>query len=67
MIYGKPGFTIALETEYEKNVNIMISDVGGIENFEGKYIINNYKETLNQSDVIIISNWASNTKGNELV
>jgi|TARA_B100001179_G_scaffold227720_1_gene210698 ribokinase len=67
LIYGKPGFTIALETEYEKNVNIMISDVGGIENFEGEYIINNYKETLNQSDVIIISNWASNTKGNELV
>lgn len=67
IIQGKPGFTVALETEYEKGVNIMISDIGGIEEFDGKYIRENYEKSISQSDIVIISNWASNTKGNELV
>ena len=47
--------------------NIMISDVGDIEKFDGKTIIKKYSDTIKESDIIIISNWASNLNGNQLV
>ena len=67
VIDGKPGFTIALETNLKNESNIMISDVGDIEKFDGKTIIKKYSDTIKESDIIIISNWASNLNGNQLV
>ena len=67
MINGRPGFTIALETDYKNDSNIMISDVGGIEEFDGKVIIDNYLDVIRESDIVIIANWASNKNGNQLV
>ena len=67
VIDGKPGFTIALETDLGNESNIMISDVGDIERFDGKSILNEYRGTIEQSDIIVISNWASNINGNQLV
>ena len=61
-------FIIQINITNPENYKDYITQVTPIvKKFEGEYIINNYKETLNQSDVIIISNWASNTKGNELI
>ena len=45
----------------------MISDVGDIERFDGKSILNEYRGTIEQSDIIVISKWASNINGNQLV
>ena len=45
----------------------MISDVGDIEKFDGKLIIEKYISALEESDIVIISNWASNLNGNQLV
>ena len=67
VIEGKPGFTIALENNFGNESNIMISDVGDIEKFDGKLIIEKYISTLEESDIVIISNWASNLNGNQLV
>ena len=67
MLKGKPGFTIALETDHNNDSNIMISDVGGIEKFNGIDITTNYLKIIEESDIVIISNWASNLDGNQLV
>ncbi len=67
MLKGKPGFTIALETGHNNDSNIMISDVGGIEKFNGIDITTNYLKIIEESDIVIISNWASNLDGNQLV
>ena len=67
MLKGKPGFTIALETDHNNDSNIMISDVGGIEKFNGIDITTNYLKIIEESDIVIISNWASNLNGNQLV
>tara|TARA_B100000949_G_scaffold112770_1_gene99950 strand:+ start:4722 stop:5768 length:1047 start_codon:yes stop_codon:yes gene_type:complete len=67
MLKGKPGFTIALETDHNNDSNIMISDVGGIEKFNGIDITTNYLKIIEESDIVIISNWASNLEGNQLV
>ena len=67
MLKGKPGFTIALETDHNNDSNIMISDVGGIDKFNGIDITTNYPKIIEESDIVIISNWASNLDGNQLV
>ena len=67
MLKGKPGFTIALETDHNNDSNIMICDVGGIEKFNGIDITTNYLKIIEESDIVIISNWASNLEGNQLV
>lgn len=67
MLKGKPGFTIALEMDHNNDSNIMISDVGGIEKFNGIDITTNYLKIIEESDIVIISNWASNLDGNQLV
>ena len=67
MLKGKPGFTVALETNHNNDSKIMISDVGGIEKFNGIDITTNYLKIIEESDIVIISNWASNLDGNQLV
>lgn len=68
IIKGQPGFTVALETKFSgKESNIMLSDVGGIKYFDGSEMVRKFKKTFKQSDVTIISNWASNLNGNDLI
>jgi ribokinase len=69
--YGKPGYTTSLEIRNSidfNDSNIMISDIGGNSDFgPEKLDSNNSKEILNSSDAVILVNWASNLKGNELL
>ena len=69
--YGKPGYTTSLEIRNSidfNDSNIMISDVGGNSDFGPEKLgPHNDKEILNNSDAVILVNWASNWKGNELL
>jgi ribokinase len=69
--YGKPGYTTSLEIHNSidlKDSNIMISDVGDNSDF-GPEKLNSHdnKAILNNSDAVILVNWASNWKGNDLL
>lgn len=69
--HGKPGYTTSLEVYNHinsQNYNIMISDVGDNSNFGPERLIaSKNKEILNNSDAVILVNWASNLKGTELL
>lgn len=68
LIEGKPGYTTALEFPYEgKRVNVMLSDVGDIANFDGRKLTKEDLRCLEKSDCIALVNWSANTRGNELV
>jgi ribokinase len=69
--YGKPGYTTSLEVHNDIDLNdsnIMISDVGDNSDFgPEKLSSHDDKEILNNSDAVILVNWASNWKGNDLL
>jgi ribokinase len=69
--YGKPGYTTSLEIHNHidsNDSNIMISDVGDNLDFGPERLISSdNKEILNNSDAVILVNWASNLKGTELL
>jgi len=67
VIEGRPGYTMALEFLFKrKPVNVMISDVGDISNFDGRELTRHDITTLRKSDCVALVNWSSNRKGNEL-
>lgn len=67
VIPGKPGHTTALEFNFRsKPVNVMISDVGDIEGFDGQRLDLNDITGLKRSDCIALVNWSANKKGNAL-
>jgi ribokinase len=67
VIDGKPGRTTALEFQNENNiVNIMLSDLGGNENFGPEKLGKKEQEILSKASAVIVTNWASNKKGTEL-
>ena len=67
VIEGRPGYTTALEFRYKrKPVNVMLSDVGAISNFDGRELTRHDTMTLRKSDCVALVNWSSNAKGNEL-
>ncbi len=67
VIDGKPGRTTALEFQNGNNiVNIMLSDLGGNENFGPEKIGKKEQEALGKASAVIVANWASNKKGTEL-
>jgi ribokinase len=67
VIEGRPGLTTALEFPFKgKPVNVMLSDVGGVANFDGRKLNREDIETLKKSDCIALVNWSANVKGNEL-
>ncbi|MDE1828855.1 MAG: carbohydrate kinase family protein [Thaumarchaeota archaeon] len=67
VIDGKPGRTTALEFQNGNNiVNIMLSDLGGNENFGPEKIGKKEQEKLGKASAVIVANWASNKKGTEL-
>jgi ribokinase len=69
--HGKPGYTTSLEVHNAidlKDSNIMISDVGDNSDFgPEKLSSHDDKEILNNSNAVILVNWASNWKGNDLL
>ncbi len=68
--YGKPGYTTSLEihNSIDFDSNIMISDVGDNSDFgPEKLSCHDNKKILNNSDAVILVNWASNWKGNDLL
>lgn len=66
--YGKPGYTTSLEVHNHIDSNIMISDVGDNLDFGPERLLSSdNKEILNNSDAVILVNWASNLKGTELL
>jgi len=67
VIPGKPGYTTALEFSSKgKPVNVMISDVGDIGDFNGRRLDHDDIVGLDGSDCVALVNWSSNRKGNAL-
>lgn len=67
VIPGKPGHTTALEFSLKrKPVNVMISDVGGIREFDGRRLSHGDLVGLKRSNCIALVNWSANRKGNAL-
>ena len=67
VIPGKPGYTTALEFSLKgKPVNVMISDVGDIGDFDGQSLDHDDILGLERSDCVALVNWSSNRKGNAL-
>jgi ribokinase len=68
IIDGKPGRTTSLEFNNAGNiVNVMISDLGDNENFGPEKIGTEEQAVLKNADAVIVTNWASNKKGTELI
>ncbi|MDG6996008.1 MAG: carbohydrate kinase family protein [Nitrososphaerota archaeon] len=67
VIDGKAGFTTAFEFEDGgRHVNVMISDAGDIQNFDGTLLSEKYWQAIFESRVIGVVNWAANKRGNDL-
>lgn len=64
---GQPSFTAALEFPYKgKRVNVMISDVGGVADFDGRQLSRKDMLALEKSDCVALVNWSANNRGNAL-
>ena len=67
LIPGRPGLTVALEFPFKaRMVNVMISDVGGAADFDGRKFKRNDILALKESDCIALVNWSANKSGNAL-
>jgi ribokinase len=67
IIPGRPAYTVALEFPFKgKPVNVMVSDVGDLSNFDGHQLNHTYVSSLRRSHCVALVNWSSNRKGNEL-
>jgi ribokinase len=69
--HGKPGFTTSMEIHNQINSsdsNIMISDVGDNSNYGPERLFSSdHDEILNNSDIVVLVNWASNLRGTDLL
>lgn len=64
---GRPGYTTSLEFPFRgRTVNVMLSDVGDIANFDGARLTKKDMGELRKSDCLALVNWSANVKGNEL-
>ena len=67
VIPGEPGLTTALEFPFKgRIVNIMISDVGGVGDFDGRKLSKTDMLTMEKSDCVALVNWSANNNGNAL-
>jgi ribokinase len=67
IVPGKHGLTVALEfVEGGRHVNIMLSDTGGVAEFDGSVLPFQTIDNLVSSKIVCIVNWAANRKGTEL-
>jgi sugar/nucleoside kinase (ribokinase family) len=66
-IEGRPGYTTAFEfPQGGRRVNVMVSDVGDLEDFSGKELSKMDRRSITLSDCVALVNWSANKKGNEL-
>jgi len=64
---GRPGYTVALEfLEGDKHANVMVSDMGDVDNFDGSAFSEKDLELIARSDAVALVNWSANLRGNEL-
>ncbi|MGI0080482.1 MAG: hypothetical protein ACRECH_12765, partial [Nitrososphaerales archaeon] len=67
IVKGRAGFTVALEfLEAGKHVNVMVSDVGDLADFDGSSISDLSWKRIEASKFVCVVNWAANGKGSEL-
>lgn len=67
VIPGRPGMTTSLEFPFKARVvNVMISDVGGVAEFDGRKLNRNDISGLEKSDCVALVNWSANMGGNLL-
>jgi ribokinase len=67
---GKHGLTTIIEfpNEHGRKVNVMLGYLGDIDKFGPEKIQSKeHKKILANADVVVITNWASNLKGTELI
>jgi sugar/nucleoside kinase (ribokinase family) len=67
IIEGKEGYTTAFEfKESGRHINVMISDTGELNSFDGSRLSKDNLDSVSRSDIVSVVNWAANTKGNLL-
>jgi ribokinase len=67
IVNGNPGFTIAFEFfENGRHGNVMVSDVGDLQSFDGSKIDARVTKAIANSKIVAVVNWAANNKGTEL-
>ena len=65
---GIPGRTTSLEfTENGNRSNVMLSDIGDFERFESSKLDQLVWRRIDNASFVVITNWATNLSGNELV
>lgn len=61
VIKGKPGYTVALEFEESNRlVNVMLSDVGDIANFNPNLLSDYEFNKIREAKMVVVTNWAAN-------
>ncbi len=64
---GPAGYTIAFEfVKQGKHVNVMVSEAGGIADFDGSEIPRKYWQAISNSKIVCVLNWGSDSHGTEL-
>lgn len=64
---GAAGYTTAFEfREKDHHVNVMVSDVGDLNSFDGSKLSKLSLDEIAKSEIVAIVNWAANRKGTEL-
>jgi ribokinase len=67
IVPGRNGLTVALEFfERGRHVNVMLSDTGELAVFDGSEIPTDTLNSITSSKIVVVVNWAANTKGTEL-
>jgi ribokinase len=65
IVEGNAGYTVAFEFKRRRHVNVMISDAGDLGRLDFKKLSRKNLESLNQSEIVAVVNWAANSLGNE--
>lgn len=67
LVEGAPGFTVAFEfKDTNRHVNVMLSDVGDLKDFDGSKISREQWTNIENSKILAVVNWSANRSGNAL-
>jgi ribokinase len=67
LVEGRSGYTVALEfMDGGRPVNVMVSDIGDLEKFDGSSLKKMHWGIIKQSKIAGVVNWGSNKLGSEL-
>lgn len=63
-----PGLTVAIEgSRAGRNLNVMLGELGGAADFPPSLLTEEDWNSIRDSEVVCVVNWAANKKGNQLV